>query len=103
MYRGTTPTITLKLNTDFDFDNIKQIWFTVATSAKKLTKTLKDVTINSEKSTISVNLTQEETLMFAPGTVSVQARILTNDGEAFATPIKTTTISQVLEGGVING
>jgi hypothetical protein len=109
MYRGTTPTITLKINTDFDFDYIKQVWFTVAFMSnvdfmsKKVTKTIEDVVLDNDKKTISITLSQEETLLFAPGNVSIQVRILTKNDEAFATPIKTAKFEQILEEGVMGG
>jgi hypothetical protein len=59
--------------------------------------------INNDEKTISVILTQEETLIFSAGDVNVQARILTIDGYAFATPIKKLPINSILKDGVMNG
>jgi hypothetical protein len=102
MYLGTTPTITLKINTDFDFKDVKQIWFTISSMSKKITKTIDDVILDNDNKTMSITLTQEETFYFSAGIIEVQARILTINGEALATPIKTTSFERVLEGGVIS-
>lgn len=102
MYLGTTPTITLRITTDFNMDNIKQVWFTIASINNKLTKTINDVKIDSDDKTISVTLTQEETLSFSSGMIKVQARILTKNDEAFATPIKESKFEKILKGGVIS-
>jgi hypothetical protein len=103
MYRGTTPTITLKVKTDFDFDYIKEIWFTIASISKKVTKTKSQCYVDNDAKTISTILTQEETLIFSAGNVNVQARILTKDGQAFATPIKHLAMNSILTEGVIDG
>jgi hypothetical protein len=42
-------------------------------------------------------------LIFSAGDVNVQARILTIDGYAFATPIKKLPINSILKDGVMNG
>lgn len=101
MYRGTTPTITLKLNTELDFSKIVQVWFTVKSETADITKDFSQVEIDNDEKTISATLSQEETLMLKAGDVRVQARVLTDDDKAFATPIKTTKIGTILKDGVI--
>jgi hypothetical protein len=105
MYRGTTPTITLKLDTDFDFNLIKEVWVTVSSMLTKITKKTNDcvLDLDSENKTVSIMLSQEETLSFVPGEVNIQVRILTINEEAFATPVNKTKFDEILEEGVISG
>ena len=47
MYRGTTPTIAIKLNTDIKLESLKQIWVTFDNGGGKvITKTIDDVVID---------------------------------------------------------
>jgi hypothetical protein len=101
MYRGTTPTITFKISSDLNFNYIKEVWFTLVSGSKKITKTKSECSLDEDAKTISITLTQEETLKFSTGSVNVQMRILTKEGKAFATPIKTLSINNILKEGVI--
>lgn len=104
MYRGTTPTVTYKnIPETIDLDKIKQIWITFKDSKTEITKYYDDVTIDTENRTISVTLTQEDTLAFKAGTVNNQLRILMKDGSALATSIKTCKMNKILKEGVIDG
>ena len=65
MYRGTTPTIAIKLNTDIKLESLKQIWVTFDNGGGKvITKTIDDVVIDTESQKMKVSLSQEETLSF---------------------------------------
>jgi hypothetical protein len=104
MYRGTTPTITLRIETELEFSKIKQVWFTISTVAisnRTITKTITDLSLDADNKTISCTLTQEESLSLPEGNVEIQARILVDDGKAFATPISKLPVEKILEGGVI--
>jgi hypothetical protein len=102
MYLGTTPTISIKVNEELELDNIKQIWFTISSNTHKITKTIDDVFLDDEEKTISITLSQEETLLFSAGYVYVQIRVLTKNDEAYATPITKTRFERILEGGIIH-
>ena len=46
-------------------------------------------------------LSQEETLNFKEGTCNIQIRMITGEGVAIASPIKTTTVCRILNKEVI--
>ncbi|MBO7695425.1 MAG: hypothetical protein J6T10_22600 [Methanobrevibacter sp.] len=100
MVRGTTPTLILKLNTDLDVGNMKQIWVTFKSIMNEVTLSKNDIRVINESDLI-ISLSQEQTLKFTEGIVSVQVRLLTPDNKAYATKIKTINMSNVLKEGVI--
>ena len=102
MYRGTTPTITLRLS--FDPRSASKIWVTFAQSIEEenifFTKELSDCTL--DETSIRVRLSQEETLSFAGcRRVQVQARMRFPDGVAVATRIFEIPTNRILKDGVI--
>lgn len=101
MYRGTTPAFSFKLNTDIDFEQIEELYITFRSQLNELSFSKQDCTINNEQKTISIRFTQEQTLEFSPGDVRVQIRIRVGKDRAYATPVKTINISQILKDGVI--
>lgn len=100
MFRGTTPTIVIKLNTDIDLPSCKQVWVTFDNGGKILTKSKEDIVFEGGRG-MQISLTQEETLSFTGSSIDVQIRLLTDSDTALATPIKRLPVSRVLEGGVI--
>lgn len=99
MTRGTTPDIICTLS-GVDFSEIKSIYATIRQGSVVVEKTIDDVVINYPH--IHIFLTQEETLKFAGNkTASIQIRGLSNDGTAWATGIKSTTVKPILKEGVI--
>ena len=54
-----------------------------------------------ENNVISIFLTQEETLSFKSGNCNIQLRMITYDGIAMASPIKTVNVYSVLNQEVI--
>lgn len=100
MFRGTTPTLIIRLNTEVDLETCKQIWITFDNAGKVLTKTKEDIEIEAG-GRMKISLTQEETLSFTGSSIDVQVRLLTDSDSALATPIKKLPVSRVLEGGVI--
>lgn len=106
MIRGTTPSITFVIEDEgFDFENIDDVWITVADYFTK--KTYKhsegNISIEPELKSISAILTQEDTLTFVEGNIDVQIRLVDKNGLAFASDIFKTTMKHILEGGVIGG
>lgn len=99
MIRGTTPTHTFTL--PFDVDLIKSLRVIYQQNDETvLIKTLTDCAVAGN--VISYKLTQEETLQFAQNAkVSIQIRVLTNDGDALASRICTVGVGACLEDGVI--
>ena len=99
MRRGTTPTHTF--NTDIDLSEASVIWLTYKQNGKVLfTKEISDMTITAES--ISVTLTQEETLMFETDrNVKIQIRARFSDGSAIASNVIQTSANAILKEGVI--
>lgn len=52
MYRGTTPTLTLELDTDVSLANLTAMWVTFKTPNAEVNKTLADVVIDDAHKTI---------------------------------------------------
>lgn len=100
MTRGTTPTLVFTIVSDgLDLSTLTQVWVTIKDQSHKITYDINRVTI--EDNTISVSMSQEETLTFSNSMLEVQIRMLDEDGNAFATPIKVLPLERILEGGVI--
>lgn len=99
MKRGTTPTHTFTL--PFDVDIIDKVRILYAQGGTlKLKKENADTTMAGN--TISVALTQEDTLLLQSGkTVDIQLRVLTNDGNALASDIIRVFVETLLENEVL--
>lgn len=98
MRRGTTPTNTFKV--DIDLREAAVMYITYSQLGKTIVeKEIQDITI--EEDTLSVTLTQEETLAFCAGEVEVQIRARFPGGLAVESEIKKTTAERVLKEGVI--
>ncbi len=82
MIRGTTPTHTFLL--PFEASEIRTLHVCYAQrGAVVLDKTKEDCTL--EGNAVRVRLTQEDTLRFVAGDrVQIQLRVLTNEGDVFA-------------------
>lgn len=103
MYKGTTPKVVFSIPDKVDLASMKEVWVTFSVKDTKLTlkRTENEVALDNAKKTITVHLSQEQTLAFAVGTCAVQIRFLANNDEAFSTNILNIKIKDVLEGGVI--
>lgn len=104
MYRGTTPSLKIRLRTSLDLNDVKQCWVTLesATSSKEVTFDKSHVVLNPDDSTMELRLSQEETLRFGSGEINVQVRLLMTDDLAYASNIKNVRMNQILKDGVIN-
>lgn len=98
MRQGTTPTIQITIN-DIDLNEMQNIYVVFEQNGYILKKESSDLDI--EGNTISVSLSQEETLNFKEGTCNIQLRMITKVGVAIASPIKTTKVYRVLNKEVI--
>lgn len=101
MYRGTTPTLELELDTTIDFGNITDFFVTLAGQVKSITLDMDRCSFDNEKKIVSVTLTQEETLSLNPGCIDVQVRFKVKSKQAYATSIAKVDISRILKDGVI--
>lgn len=99
MRRGTTPTHTFQL--PVDAATLEEVKIIYAQSGKEvLSKTKKHCSLNG--TSVSVTLTQEETLKFSTcSPCEIQVRTLTQDGEAKASDIIKIDVYPVLDGGVL--
>ena len=104
MYKGTTPAISLLIDTDLTLSAMAQIWVTIKDSSGEIYNWEKsDLTINDTQKQLIIDMSQLETLALASGPAEIQVRMLTGDDKALATNISYFNVSDVLKGGVISG
>ena len=102
IYMGSTPTITTNIKSDVDLSTITQIWWVISQQNKeKIVKEIEDCIIDSDKKTISVRLSQENTLSLREGDAIFQMRILLSDDNALVSPQIKVTVKPVNKKGVI--
>lgn len=99
MYRGTTPTNVF--TTDLDLTEADVVYITYKQGEKTVIEKTKDeITVEAEQ--ITVELTQEDTLMLkSPSPVGIQIRARFADGTAVASNVMTASVEQILKDGVI--
>ncbi len=94
----TTPTI--GFNLPFNISYLSKAYVTLVQKPVVIEKTIDDCVLDG--TTISVNLTQEETGRLESGwMVKVQLRCLTNDGKAYASQEFRMEVVGTLKEGVI--
>lgn len=98
MRRGTTPTIVINVK-GIDMTEISEWYITVAQDNVQITKTNEDIEI--EDTLIKMPLTQQETMRFKSGEVSVQIRAKTTEDVVIASGIQTIDIDRILYNEVI--
>lgn len=100
--QGTTPTLVITVNEDLDFSMITEAWIYIAQQNKvKIDKTYTDVTFNQAAKTLSVLLSQEDTLNVKDGEAIFQMRLLLSDGTALGVKGKRIDIVKTYKGGII--
>ena len=103
LIRGTTPTLTFTL--PITAEQVAAAFITVAQNGETVLETQTGTTeCTYEQNSIVWHLTQEETLKLessGDGTVKIQIRLRTNDGEALASQIIPTSVAGILKDGVI--
>lgn len=104
MYQGTTPKLIFKLKTnDLDLDIATEIWVTLKLSPYIKTFDISRCTVDNVNKTITILLSQEETLELPVSkVVESQIRILLANGQALATNIVKLEVNKILKGGVIS-
>lgn len=100
--RGTTPKIFIELPPEIGLADIAELWLTLSQKGEQFTKSLNDMTLESD-GRLSVTLSQTETLRLSDcgEQIRVQARIRTVSGEAAATDIIMTSAGSILKDGEI--
>lgn len=101
MFRGTTPTIFLELETELPLNDLAELWVTFKSPTVEVTKSLSDVRVDSENKTIVVSLSQQETLKLFNGKCDVQVRFRTTNDLAYASTIEMINVERILKEGVI--
>lgn len=101
MTRGTTPTLVIKVKSELDLATIQKLWITIEQYDNEKTFTLDDVEINASEKTMSLFMSQEDTLALKAGYADFQIRGLTDDEKAFASSIKRIDVERILKEGVI--
>ena len=99
MIRGTTPTIECTLSTNIDLTACDLIRVIIGQGGRaRLIKEDGDITIHDK--TISVKLSQKETLSFYSGSADIQVRIKSSDA-VYATVIKSIHVDASLDEEVL--
>lgn len=98
MKRGTTPTIVITV-TGCDMGLFDRVYIAIQQNGNTIVKKMEDVRI--EGNTVTLTLTQEETLSLQTGDVQIQMRARTGDGTAVASEIRTVPVDRILQEGVI--
>lgn len=103
MTQGTTPSFVLKFGRDLNFEDVEIFYITLKSKCNEVTHTSEDecVTVDGENHTITITLTQEETLSFKEGDADLQVRGKFLDTTAFATGVKKVPVNRALYDEVI--
>lgn len=101
MKRGTTPRVLLTVNGLELKGDEQRIIVTIKQKAVQLDYEDDDITVNTEKNTITVYMTQEQTLRLKQGSAQIQLRIRTKDGVAIASNIVSIDVGEILKEGII--
>lgn len=104
MIRGTTPSIKFHITSMFEFETIEEVWITLKTweTEETFKYSATEVDIDAENKTITISLSQEDTLAFEDGTVELQLRLLDTNHLAYATDIFEVEMKRILKDGVIS-
>lgn len=98
MRRGTTPTLVINIK-GIEMSDIAEWYITVAQDSTQITKSNDDITI--EDTLLKMPLSQEETMRFKSGEVSIQIRAKTTEDVVIASGIQTIDIDRILYNEVI--
>lgn len=100
--RGTTPTIIISVQTDIDLSVVSAAWIYISQQNKvRVDKKLNDISIDAEEKTITVTLTQQDTLNLKAN-IEAFFQIRLRLGEtALATTATKIVIKEIYKDGVI--
>jgi len=102
MWRGTTPTHVFTVPSDVPLQNFTTMYMTYSQNGKVVVeKKESDLTVDTANHKIRLTFTQADSLRFQPGSVQIQLRAKTAQGDAVASNIITTTAADVLKDGEI--
>lgn len=101
MRRGSTPTNTFNCNVDLSDATVFVTYQQNGVNLIEKTGDALTITATQTGCNVTVELSQDETLLFVPGRVMVQIRYVKQDGSADASNIIQTTAELILKDGVI--
>lgn len=99
MTRGTTPSYIISFKEEIQFDDVT--FWTVTLKQWQQSVKFDDPVVDLEEKTLTVTLTQEQTLGFSKGTAELQVRGVFADGTAFASNIGCVPINPVLDERIL--
>lgn len=114
MVRGTTPTIVLTVKDTEAISQATDVWVTFEQGSTEITRKWKRDTDDNDGiavtgNIVTVKLSQDDTLSFAKGQVSVQIKMLENDDddstnydEVGATEIKKLKVAEILNEDIMS-
>lgn len=102
MYRYTTPTLPITID-DLDFDDVARFRVAIEQGNVEMLKIVEatSASVDPEKKTIYVPLTQEETASFKDGMVEVQVRFVFASGAVQATKKAKLSVHDVLDEVIV--
>lgn len=100
MRRGTTPTITCKLD-GADLSEAT-VYVTLQQGGTEIEIKNPEVETTETGCKLTIILTQEQTLKLKAGTVDIQLRWINSDGSALATDVAQIEVYKILKQGVIS-
>lgn len=101
MTRGTTPSYIISFKEEIMFDSV-EIW-SVTLKQIPYELNIDNPEVDPVEKTLTVTLTQEQTLGFRKGMAELQVRGVFADGTAFASDIGCVPICPVLDNRVLGG
>ena len=99
MTKGTAPSYILSFAEEIDFSAVT--FFTVAIKQGSTLIKIDDPVIDTENKTLSVTLSQEQTLKLSSGEASLQVKGKFADGTIFASDIQKVPVNPILDERVI--
>lgn len=101
--RGTTPTIIISIQTEIDLSELSAAWVYISQQSKvRVNKVLANIEVDVEHNTLTLELTQTDTLALKAGIETFfQIRLRMEDGTALATTAQKITIKEIYKDGVI--
>lgn len=102
MRRATTPTHIFTFPDSINVANVESVLITYSQSGKNiLEKNIDDTTIDTENNTFTLELSQAESDLFAPGKALVQVRATTNNQSAVVSQMIWITVKPALNSEVM--
>lgn len=99
MTRGTTPSYIISFNEEVDFEHV--VLWSVTLKQWRQSLQFDDPVVDLEEKTLTVTLTQEQTLGFSKGTAEIQVRGVFADGAVFSSTIGCVPVNPILDERIL--